>query len=200
MFACNGILFNHESPLRGETFVTRKITRAVARIKLGLQEALYLGNLDARRDWGFAQDYIEAMWLMLQQDSADDFVIATGKSYSVREFVELAFSQSGIPIEWKGSGIHEQGINAITKKTVVCIDQQYFRPTEVDHLLGDARKAYYMLGWQPKVDFKTLVKIMVEYDYQLVQKDSLRHIEDEHISISPFVYTEKSNSTKECNE
>lgn len=168
MFACNGILFNHESPLRGETFVTRKITRAVARIKAGLQESLYLGNLDARRDWGYAKDYVEAMWLMLQQKKADDFVIATGVSHSVREFVERAFFHIGISLEWQGSGIHEQGINARTKKPIIFIDPQYFRPTEVHHLLGDASKAHLLLGWKAKVDLDTLIKIMVDYDCTLV--------------------------------
>lgn len=168
MFACNGILFNHESPHRGETFVTRKVTRAVARIKAGLQEHLYLGNLNAHRDWGYAKDYVEAMWLMLQHERPDDFVIATGKSYSVREFVERAFWHSGITLEWRGKDREEYGADALTKKPLVLIDPTYFRPTEVHHLLGDARKAQLRLGWQPKVDFDTLVKIMVDYDWTLV--------------------------------
>lgn len=187
MYACNGILFNHESPLRGETFVTRKITRGVARIKAGLQENIYLGNLDARRDWGYAKDYVEAMWLMLQQNCADDFVIATGQSYSVRQFVEAAFLYSGISIEWVGSGVEEKGVNARTKKPLIIIDEQYFRPTEVDHLLGDAQKARLMLGWQPKVDFETLVKIMVDYDMQLLHKDTKYHIDEGHVV--PYLYT-----------
>jgi len=187
MYACNGILFNHESPLRGETFVTRKITRGVARMKAGLQETLYLGNLDARRDWGYAKDYVEAMWLMLQQETADDFVIATGQSYSVREFVEAAFLYIGIPLEWVGSGAEEKGLDARTKKTLISIDKQYFRPTEVDHLLGDAQKARLLLGWQPKVDFETLVKIMVDYDVQLLHKDAQYHIDESHTV--PYIHT-----------
>ncbi len=164
MYACNGILFNHESPYRGETFVTRKITRAVARIKLGMQQALYLGNLDAKRDWGYAKDYIEAMWLMLQQDKPDDFVIATGQTHTVREFVERAFAEVGIQITWVGSGVAEQGIDASSKKTLVFIDPRYFRPTEVELLLGDATKARKNLGWQPTISFESLVKLMVEAD------------------------------------
>jgi GDPmannose 4,6-dehydratase len=170
MFACNGILFNHESPLRGETFVTRKITRAVARIKCGLQENIHLGNLDARRDWGYAKDYVEAMWLMLQQENPDDFVIATGTSYSVREFIERAFFEVGMQITWHGSGCDEIGIDRSTKKPLVFVDPIYFRPTEVHHLLGDISKAKLMLGWQPTIDLDTLVKIMVDYDYALVKK------------------------------
>ena len=164
MFACNGILFNHESPLRGETFVTRKITMAVAKIKNGLQEKLYLGNLDAKRDWGFAGDYVEAMWLMLQQDEPDDFVIATGKMHSVREFVELAFGEVGIEIEWRGEGVDEVGVDAATGDVLIEIDPRYYRPTEVELLLGDPTKAKEKLGWEAKVGLRELVKMMVEGD------------------------------------
>ena len=180
LFACNGILFNHESPRRGETFVTRKITRAVARIRYGLQDKLYLGNLDARRDWGYAPDYVKAMWLMLQQDNPDDFVIATGESHSVREFCELAFKEAGIEIEWKGSGTDEVGIiKTISSKpqpgpqpghVVVAIDPRYFRPTEVEFLQGDATKARKKLGWKPTVTFKELVKIMVHADIKELEE------------------------------
>ncbi|MFZ3169731.1 MAG: GDP-mannose 4,6-dehydratase [Candidatus Methanoperedens sp.] len=162
MFACNGILFNHESPIRGETFVTRKITMAVARIKKGLQKKIYLGNLDAKRDWGFARDYVEAMWLMLQQDEPDDFVIATGKTHSVREFVELAFREVGIKLEWKGIGVDEVGVNSANGDVLIEIDRRYFRPTEVDILIGDPSKAREKLGWEAKVGFEELVKMMVE--------------------------------------
>jgi GDPmannose 4,6-dehydratase len=164
MFACNGILFNHESPRRGETFVTRKITRAVANIKYGLQDILYLGNLDAKRDWGYAKDYAEAMWLMLQQESPDDYVISTDETHSVREFVELAFKEIGVDLEWKGSGLEEVGINKETGKVIVAVDKRYFRPSEVDLLLGDSSKARKKLGWIPKTSFPELVKIMVEAD------------------------------------
>ncbi|MEW6118284.1 MAG: GDP-mannose 4,6-dehydratase [Nitrospirota bacterium] len=170
-FACNGILFNHESPMRGETFVTRKITRAVARIALGLQEKLYLGNLNAKRDWGHAADYVEAMWLMLQQDTPDDYVIATGETHSVREFVELAFSKVGIKIAWKGKGVNEKGINTSTGKIIVEIDPRYFRPTEVDLLRGDPSKAKRQLGWEPKVTFKELVDMMVASDLEEARRD-----------------------------
>ncbi|MCC7503220.1 MAG: GDP-mannose 4,6-dehydratase, partial [Flavobacteriales bacterium] len=146
IFACNGILFNHESPLRGETFVTRKITRAVAKIKLGLQDALYLGNIDAKRDWGHAKDYVEGMWLMLQAKKPDDFVLATGKTYTVRHFIDLAFAQVGIKLEWKGKGVNEKGIDKKTGKTLVAIDKRYYRPAEVDHLEGDPSKAKRVLG------------------------------------------------------
>jgi len=173
IFACNGILFNHESPVRGETFVTRKITRAVARIKLGLQDTLYLGNLDSKRDWGFALDYVQAMWLMLQQDRAEDFIIATGKAHSVREFVERAFQEIGIKISWKGTGINETGIDTATKKILIKIDSRYFRPTEVDFLLGDPSKAKEKLGWQNKVSFNELVKLMVQEDLKEAAKDQL---------------------------
>ncbi|QJD85209.1 GDP-mannose 4,6-dehydratase [Cohnella herbarum] len=171
MFACNGILFNHESPLRGETFVTRKITRAVSRIKLGLQKNIYLGNLDAKRDWGFAGDYVEAMWLMLQQQNPEDFVIATGRTYSVRSFVEAAFKEVDIPISWEGHGINEKGINSLTREVLVEIDARYFRPTEVELLLGDPSKAKAQLGWTPKVTFEELVKMMVMSDFGGAKKE-----------------------------
>lgn len=164
MFACNGILFNHESPLRGETFVTRKITIAVANIKHGKQDCLYLGNLDAKRDWGFAGDYVEAMWLMLQQDKPEDFVIATGQTRTVREFVDKAFAEADIKLQWQGTGINEKGIDEVTGKVIVAIDPQYFRPTEVELLLGNATKAKEKLGWQPKTSFEELVKMMVRED------------------------------------
>ncbi|WP_107840275.1 GDP-mannose 4,6-dehydratase [Metasolibacillus meyeri] len=166
IFACNGILFNHESPLRGETFVTRKITLSVAAIKKGKQECLYLGNLDAKRDWGFAGDYVEAMWLILQQDKSDDFVIATGQTRTVREFVERAFAEADIAIEWRGEGIEEKGIDKATGKVIVAVDPQYFRPTEVDLLLGNPAKAKEKLGWKPRTSFDELVKMMVQTDLQ----------------------------------
>ncbi len=166
IFACNGILFNHESPIRGETFVTRKITMAVASIKNGNQEKLYLGNLDAKRDWGFAGDYVEAMWLMLQQDEPDDFVIATGETHSVREFVELAFKEVGIIIEWQGEGVDEVGIDSETGNILIEIDPRYYRPTEVEILIGDPAKAKNKLGWQSKVGLNELVKIMVAGDLE----------------------------------
>lgn len=169
MFACNGILFNHESPFRGETFVTRKITRAVARIRYGLQDCLYLGNLDALRDWGHARDYVEAMWLMLQQDTPDDYVIATGHMHSVREFVERAFKEVGITVVWQGSGLDEKGINAATGNVIVAVDAKYFRPAEVEQLIGSAQKAREQLGWQPRVSFDDLVKEMVAHDLQVVK-------------------------------
>jgi GDPmannose 4,6-dehydratase len=172
MFACNGILFNHESPIRGETFVTRKITRALARIKLGLQDCLYLGNLDARRDWGHARDYVEAMWLILQQDKAEDFVIATGEQYSVREFVSVAGTELGMDIEWTGSGVEERGLDA-TGKCVVKVDPRYFRPTEVETLLGDASKGRDKLGWSPRVSFEELVAEMVREDLKSAERDEL---------------------------
>ena len=173
IFAVNGILFNHESPVRGETFVTRKITRAVARFKLGLQDVLYLGNLDAKRDWGFAGDFVEAMWLMLQQDQPEDFVVATGQSFSVRECVEKAFAQIGVDIVWEGEGVEEVGKIAATGKTVVRIDPSYFRPTEVDFLQGDASKARRKLGWQPRVSFEELIAMMVQEDLQEAERDHL---------------------------
>ncbi|AFV24577.1 GDP-mannose 4,6-dehydratase [Methanolobus psychrophilus R15] len=164
MYACNGILFNHESPIRGETFVTRKITMAVAKIKNGLQNKLYLGNLDAKRDWGFAGDYVEAMWLMLQQDEPDDFVIATGETHSVREFVELAFKEAGIKIEWEGKGVDEVGMDAATGDVLIEVDPRYYRPTEVDILIGNPTKAKKKLGWESKIGLQELVKMMVEED------------------------------------
>jgi GDPmannose 4,6-dehydratase len=177
LFACNGILFNHESPRRGETFVTRKITRALANMLAGHQKSLYLGNLDARRDWGFAPEYVEMMWLMLQQDIADDFVVGTGKSYSVRDFVQLAFSYAGIDLEWIGQGIAEKGVvrslrsaGASLVKTgdvIIAIDPRYFRPTEVTHLQADITKARKKLGWEPRTTFEELVKIMVDYDLKM---------------------------------
>ena len=170
LFACNGILFNHESPRRGETFVTRKITRAVARIKESLQDTLYLGNLDAKRDWGYAPEYCEGMWRMLQQDKPDDFVLATGKNHTIREFCELAFSELGINIEWQGKGINEVGINAQSGYQVIGIDKKYYRPTEVEQLLGDAYKAKNELGWEPKTSLEELVKIMVHSDWEKVKK------------------------------
>lgn len=172
MFACNGILFNHESPIRGETFVTRKITRALARIKLGVQDCLYLGNLDARRDWGHAKDYVEAKWLVLQQPIPEDFVIATGVQHSVREFVEHAASELGISIGWRGSGRDEKGFDE-TGKCIVAVDPDYFRPTEVDELLGDASKARRQLGWQPRVSFRELVAEMVHADLKDAERDEM---------------------------
>ena len=171
MFACNGILFNHESPIRGETFVTRKITRAAAKVSLGLQKKLYLGNIDAERDWGHAKDYVEGMWLMLQQKQADDFVLATGKKISVRKFIELAFAETGIKIEWKGKAEDEKGINVATGETIIEIDKKYFRPAEVDLLVGDASKANKQLGWKPKYSVEDLVKEMVKCDVQLFERD-----------------------------
>lgn len=173
IYACNGILFNHESPLRGETFVTRKITRAVARIKLGLQEKLYLGNLSAKRDWGFAKDYVEAMWLMLQQTEAEDFVVATGETHEVREFVQLAFQEVGIEIQWQGEGINEKGINKADGKILVEVDSRYFRPTEVELLLGDPTKAKEKLGWEPKTTLQELCSMMVSEDLKSAKKDLL---------------------------
>jgi len=162
IFACNGILFNHESPRRGGTFVTKKITHALANIKAGKQEKLYLGNLDAKRDWGYAKDYVEAMWLMLQQDKPDDYVVATGETHSVREFVEEAVKYFDFEIEWKGEGMKEQGIDKKTGKTIIEIDEKYFRPAEVDVLLGDPSKAKKELNWESKTKFKELIKIMCE--------------------------------------
>jgi GDPmannose 4,6-dehydratase len=177
MYACNGILFNHESPIRGETFITRKITRALARMVHGLQDILYVGNLDACRDWGYAKDYVEAMWLMLQQEKAEDFVIATGESHCVREFINVAFNYLNISIEWVGNGIHEHAINTRTGAVVVRVDERYFRPTEVDHLQGDARKAYTQLGWRPRVVFKELVGLMMKADLDAVYQESLKNNE-----------------------
>ncbi len=172
IFACNGILFNHESPLRGETFVTRKITLAACRYKLGLQNLLYLGNLDSKRDWGYAKDYVEVMWLMLQQDHPDDYVIATGETHSVREFVELTFKALDIEIEWQGSGADEVGVDKSNNNIVVKIDPKYYRPSEVDFLLGNAEKAEKELNWKPRTSFDELLKIMIESDYQLALRES----------------------------
>jgi GDPmannose 4,6-dehydratase len=171
LFACNGILFNHESPRRGETFVTRKITRASARIKLGMQSCLYLGNLEAKRDWGFAGDYVEAMWLMLQQAEPDDFVVATGETHSVREFAEKVFERLGMPLEWRGNGVHEKGIDTVTGNIVIEVDPKYFRPAEVDLLLGDPSKAKRNLGWEPKVGFDALVEMMVDEDLAEAERE-----------------------------
>jgi GDPmannose 4,6-dehydratase len=172
MYACNGILFNHESPVRGETFVTRKITRALARISIGLQDCLYLGNMDALRDWGHARDYVEMQWLMLQQEQPEDFVIATGEQHSVREFVELAASRLGIRISWDGSGVAEQGFDQ-HGRCIVRVDPRYFRPTEVETLLGDPSKAKAKLGWQPTTSFKSLVFEMVDEDLKIAERDAL---------------------------
>jgi len=173
LYACNGILFNHESPIRGETFVTRKITRGLARIKAGLDDCLYLGNLDSLRDWGHARDYVRAQWLMLQQEKPEDYVIATGEQHSVRAFVERAAAELGMQLRWNGSKLEEQGIDADTGRTVVRIDPRYFRPTEVDTLLGDASKARKQLGWTPEIGFAELVREMVESDLRLAQRDAL---------------------------
>ena len=176
--ASNGILFNHEGPTRGETFVTRKITRAVAAIELGLQKRLYLGNLDAKRDWGHARDFVRGMWLMMQQKTPDDYVLATGKSYSVRQFVERAFREVGRRIEWRGKGVRERGLCARTGETLVAVDARYFRPTEVDFLLGDARKARRKLGWKPEIGFADMVREMVAGDLALLKKEGKRHDRD----------------------
>jgi GDPmannose 4,6-dehydratase len=164
LYACNGILFNHESPRRGETFVTKKITKAAARISQGRQQLLSLGNLDAKRDWGYAKDYVEAMWLMLQQDVAEDFVIASNETYTVRQFAEMAFAEAGITLEWRGDGVNEIGVDVSTGLTRVNVDPKYFRPAEVDLLWGDASKAAQKLGWKPKTTIQELVKLMVQYD------------------------------------
>ena len=171
IYACNGILFNHESPVRGETFVTRKITRALTRIKLGLQKTLYLGNLDAMRDWGHAKDYVEVQWLMLQQKTPEDFVISTGQQYSVRDFVNIAAKELGYKIIWKGKGKNEKGL--VDGKVIIKVDKNYFRPTEVETLLGDASKAKKKLGWEPKISFKKLVSEMVREDLKLAQSNLL---------------------------
>ncbi len=172
MFACNGILFNHESPVRGETFVTRKITRALARIKLGLQDCLYLGNLDAKRDWGHARDFVVAQWLMLQQDKPEDYVIATGEQWAVRDFVNTAANELGIKLRWEGTGKNEKGFDA-NGNCIIAVDPRYFRPTEVDSLLGDATKAKTKLGWTPKIRFKELVQEMVREDLKAAERDEL---------------------------
>jgi len=173
MYACNGILFNHESPLRGETFVTRKITRGLARIAEGLQDCLFLGNLDALRDWGHARDYVEAQWMMLQQETAGDFVIATGEQHSVREFVQLTASELGMKVEWSGTGLEECGLDVRTGRIVVRVDARYFRPTEVDTLLGDASKARKRLKWQPRTSFKDLVAEMAAGDREIARRDAV---------------------------
>jgi GDPmannose 4,6-dehydratase len=173
LFACNGILFNHESPLRGETFVSRKITRALTRIHVGLQETLHLGNLDSKRDWGHARDYVQAQWLMLQQDSPEDFVIATGKQFSVRDFVLAAGSRLGMKIEWKGKGVDEEGVDRKSGRTIVRVDPRYFRPTEVETLLGDATKAKQKLGWAAEVTFDQLVAEMVAADLDTAERDAM---------------------------
>ena len=178
MFAVNGILFNHESERRGETFVTRKITLAAARIVHGLQDKLYMGNLDARRDWGYAKDYVECMWMMLQHDQPEDFVIATGQMHTVREFCTLAFKEVGIGLRWEGEGIGEKGIDGKTGHVLVEVDPKYFRPAEVEQLLGDPTKAKTLLGWNPnKTSFERLVKIMVEHDLRVVGKQGIRRDE-----------------------
>ena len=173
MYACNGILFNHESPIRGETFVTRKVTRALARIKLGLQDQLFLGNMDSRRDWGHAKDYVEMQWLMLQQEEPEDFVIATGEQYSVREFVETAARHVGMEIRWEGEGVDEKGYDVATGKCIVAVDPRYFRPTEVETLLGNPAKAKEKLGWTPKISFEQLVEEMVIEDLKIAERDEL---------------------------
>lgn len=170
IFACNGILFNHESPRRGETFVTRKITLAAARIKLGLQEKLTLGNFNAQRDWGYAPEFVEGMWRMLQQNEPQDFVLATGEMHTVREFTELAFREIGIPLEWRGEGEQEVGVDNATGKVLVAVDPRYYRPTEVELLIGDPSKAKRILGWEPKIKFSELVKLMAKADLEKVTK------------------------------
>ena len=173
IYACNGILFNHESPIRGETFVTRKITRALARIKLGLQERLHLGNLDAKRDWGHARDYVEMQWLMLQQETPEDYVIATGEQHSVRDFINLAAAVVDIKIRWEGKGVEEKGYDAISGKCLVEVDPRYFRPAEVETLLGNPAKAKQKLGWSPRTTFPELVTEMMEEDVKLAERDEL---------------------------
>jgi GDPmannose 4,6-dehydratase len=173
MYSCNGILFNHESPVRGETFVTRKITRALARIKLGLQKEMFLGNLDAKRDWGHARDYVRMQWLMLQQEKPDDFVIATGVQHSVREFVEIAATELGMVIGWQGKGLDEVGIEERSGKTIVRVDPRYFRPTEVETLLGDPSKAKQELGWEPEITFAEMVQEMIIEDLKIAERDQI---------------------------
>jgi GDPmannose 4,6-dehydratase len=172
LYACNGILFNHESPLRGETFVTRKITRGLSRIQQNLERCLYLGNIDALRDWGHARDYVRAQWLMLQEEKPDDFVISTGVQRSVRDFVALAASHLGFEIEWRGSGVNEEGVDRGTGRVLVKIDPRYFRPAEVETLLGDSSKARKVLGWAPEVGFEALVKEMIDADLAIAKRDS----------------------------
>jgi GDPmannose 4,6-dehydratase len=173
LFACNGILFNHESPIRGETFVTRKVTRALARIKMGLQERLYVGNLDARRDWGHARDYVRMMWMMLQQSEPEDYVVATGQQHSVRDLIEVAAEKLDIRIRWEGKGLEEKGLDAATGKQIVAIDPRYFRPAEVDTLLGDPSKARRKLGWEPRISFEELVTEMITADLKEAEKDTM---------------------------
>ncbi|MGF1615586.1 MAG: GDP-mannose 4,6-dehydratase [Gammaproteobacteria bacterium] len=173
IYACNGILFNHESPIRGETFVTRKITRGVARIKLGLQDRIYLGNLDAKRDWGHARDYVRAQWLMLQQPEPDDYVIATGRQCSVRDFLDAAFAEIGVTLDWKGRGIREKGVDTTSGQVRVEVDARYFRPTEVDTLLGDPSKAKLKLGWQAETQLEDMVREMVREDVKVAERDQL---------------------------
>ncbi len=189
MYACNGILFNHESPIRGETFVTRKITMAAAQIKLGLQDCLFLGNLDAKRDWGFAKEYVEGMWKMLQLDNPQDFVLATGRTTTVREFVEMAFSAVNIPIEWKGprDSIEEMGINPLTGKALVKVDPKYFRPSEVELLIGDPTKAKNILGWEAKTSVEELAKIMVASDLKYYQSTIGNHHASREQNPSPWI-------------
>jgi GDPmannose 4,6-dehydratase len=184
MYACNGILFNHESPIRGETFVTRKITRAAARIKFGLQDKLYMGNINAKRDWGFAGDYVELMWLMLQQEEADDYIMATGVTTTVRDFISIAFAGAGLDLEWEGEGIAEKGIGRADGRVLVEIDSRYFRPAEVDVLIGDPSKAKTKLGWEPKVKLPELVKMMVEHDLLLAQREL--HLKDGGFKIENY--------------
>jgi GDPmannose 4,6-dehydratase len=184
MYACNGILFNHESPRRGETFVTRKITRAAARISLGLQKQLFLGNMNALRDWGFAGDYVEGMWRMLQQDTPDDFVLATGTMTSVRDFTKLAFARAGIELDFSGEGIEEIGVDAASGKTLVAVDPRYFRPAEVEQLLGDPSKAKAELGWEPKVGLQELVEMMVDADVEAARKDV--HLQDGGFTVKDY--------------
>lgn len=186
MYACNGILFNHESPVRGETFVTRKITRALARIKLGMQDCLYLGNMDAKRDWGHAKDYVEMQWLMLQQDEPEDFAIATGEQHSVRDFVNIAANEIGMRLRWEGNGVNERAFDTESNQCVVAVDPRYFRPTEVETLLGDASKAREKLGWKPRITFSQLVKEMVATDLKLAERDALCRQE----GFSTFDYNE----------
>jgi len=174
MFACNGILFNHEGPTRGETFVTRKITRAVAAIKLGMQDKLYVGNIDAKRDWGHAKDYVEGMWRILQQETPEDFVLATGETHSVREFIELAFAEIGITLAWQGKGVEEKGVDSQTGRILIEIDPRYFRPTEVELLIGDPTKAHEKLGWSHRIGFNQLVKEMVASDMKIVAAEEGR--------------------------
>jgi GDPmannose 4,6-dehydratase len=173
LYACNGILFNHESPVRGETFVTRKITRGLARISEDLDECLFMGNLDSQRDWGHARDYVKAQWLMLQQEQPEDFVIATGEQHSVREFIKVAASKLDMRVEWRGAGVNEEGVNAANGRVIVKVDPRYFRPTEVETLLGDPSKAAAKLGWKSETSFETLVGEMVANDLELARRDSL---------------------------